>query len=311
MKTTLLKKNVAALVLATVLTTPVLAQGLTDGSIPCQDVASNEEAYGCGMGDENATNRKYKCLKALSQFEVPMSQESNDFRKPGKIKKGDKMVAVGKNDGSIVFGDDEKNFKISKEKIKEAIDAKYGALAAAKEKFKVTFQTLKGKITLAFKKKQGEQGGYDIGKWEKTQESSDSNENVLVTLGNQAHQDAQSSNALQNMSQSLDDKVTSFPAKVDQKVEEIEQKYEEKKDQVDQNSELTTMEKIAMKRNLDQEKLSKKEIWLRKKRNAAQMRAHALRKCMGQGQLISESTLRSGTNSSGGVQQSLIGSVSQ
>lgn len=309
MKTALVKKNVAALVLATVLTLPTMAQGLTDGSIPCQDVAKNESAYGCGMEDDNASNLKYKCLKALSQFHVPLSTVDNRFHKPGKIKKGDKMVAVSKDENSIVFGDEEKDFKISKEKIKAAISAKYGDKAKEKEKYKVTFQTLKGKITLAFKKKAMEGGAFGIGKWDSVEENS-SEDNVLITLGNKAHQDAETSNSLDNMNQSLDEKVSSFPNKVDQKVNEIERKYQEKKQQVDQNSDLATMEKIAMKRKIEAEKRRKKDLWLRKKRNARALRMQALRKCMGQGKIISENVLKSGEQGES-FQQSVAGTVSQ
>lgn len=313
MKTTLVKKNVAALVLATVITLPTMAQGLTDGSIPCQDVAKNESAYGCGMEDENVSNRKYKCLKALGQFHVPLDGE-NRFHKPGKIKQGEKMVAVSKDENSIVFGDEEKDFKVSKEKIKAAIASKYGEKAKEKEKYKVTFQTLKGKITLAFKKKAiegGQGGGFGIGKWDRVEENS-SEDNVLITLGNKAHQDAETSNSLDNMKQDLDEKVSSFPNKVDQKVEEIEKKYQEKKQQVDQNSDLATMEKIAMKRKIEAEKRRKKDLWLRKKRNAQALRAHALRKCMGQGKMVSENVLRQGGFGNGeAFGQSVAGTVSQ
>lgn len=295
MKTMLMKKNVAALVLATVITVPVFAQDITDGSIPCRDVANNEEAYGCQLEDESASNRKYKCLKALGSFDVPMINEENHFSKPGKIKKSGDMVATGKADGSIVFGDKDKDFKITKEKIKEAIDAKYGTLAAIKDKFKVTFKTLKGKITLAFKKKQaegGSGGGYDIGKWEKVSEGSESGEEAMVTLGNQAHQQAESSQALENMSQSLNDKVTSFPSKVEEKLRELDDLYQDKKAQVDNDDALTALEKLSMKRNLDNECESKKDIWRRKREQAAQMRQQALSKCMGQPNLISEQVLR-------------------
>jgi regulator of replication initiation timing len=308
MKTKLMKKNVAALVLATVVTVPIFGNDITDGSIPCRDVANNEEAYGCQLEDEQASNRKYKCLKALGAFDVPMISESNNFSNPKKIKKSGKMVAVGKQDGSIVFGDEDKDFKVTKEKVKEAIDAKYGAAAAMKEKFKVTFQTLKGKITLMFKKKQGESGGsggYDIGKWDKVQEGTESGDEALVTLGNQAHQAASQSNALENLNQSLDDKVSNFPSKVDEKIQELEDLYQDKKDQVDNNDQLTTMEKIEMKRSIDTEKEEKKGHWRRKKRNAHQMRQMALRKCLNQPNIISENVLRGNGGGAPGIQRSI------
>lgn len=312
MKTALVKKNVAALVLATVITLPTMAQGLTDGSIPCQDVAKNESAYGCGMEDESAPNRKYKCLKALGNFHVPLEGE-NRFHKPGKIGKGEKMVAISKDDESIVFGDQEKNFKVSKDKIKAAIAAKYGEKAKEKEKYKVTFQTLKGKITLSFDKKQvegGTGGSFGIGKWDRVEEGSANGEGVLITLGQKAHQDAESSKSLDDLKNDLDEKVSSFPNKIDEKVSEIERKHQEKKAQVDQNADLGPMEKIAMKRKIEEEKQSKKDLWLRKKRNAQAMRTHALSKCMGQGQMVSENVLRS-SGQGQRFSQSVAGSVGQ
>ena len=306
---TLKLKNVAALVLATMITVPTFSQNITDGSIPCQDVANNEEAYGCSMEEANVVNLKYKCLKALSVFEIPLKGEVNNFSKPGKIQKGDKVVALGKDDGSIIFGDGLKDYKLPKDKIKQAIDRKFGDQAATKEDFKVAFQTPTGKIILKFKKKplqDQSQSGYDIGKWEQIKENADSSsdDKAFVALGSEANQLAQSSEALNNVHQSMDNKITGFPSKVDQKVAELEQLFNEKEHQVDQNSELSSMDKVTMKRTIRAEKEEKKSVWLDKKRNMAQLRAQALRKCMGQAGIITENVLRgsaSGAAPAGGI----------
>ncbi|MCF8060100.1 MAG: hypothetical protein K9K67_12435 [Bacteriovoracaceae bacterium] len=305
-------KKVAALILTTMITVPVFGTDITDGSIPCSDVAQNEEAYGCSMGEENAVNIKYKCLKALGSFEVPMMSEPNVFANPSKIKKGDKMIALGKQDGSIVFGDDQKDYKLPKDKIKEAIMRKFGDQARTKEDYKVTFQTLTGKITLKFKKKPGVgQEAFDLGKWEKVEENADSSsdDKAFVALGNEAQQQAQSSGALNNIQQSMDEKVASFPSKVDQKVEELEQLYLQKEREVDQNSDLNSMEKVTMKRTIRNEKQDKKNRWLRKKRNLATLRQEALRKCIGQESLISENVLRGTSSEAGGHGSSGIASA--
>lgn len=304
-----LNRKVLTMALLAGLSSSAAAQGLTSGSVPCQDVTSNGEAYGCSNEEENAANAKYKCLKKLSFFEVPLSNEDsqNSFDKPGKIKKGDGVTVVGTGADKIAITDANNNFEISKEDIKNEIERQYGSDAQNESDFKVSFQTPSGKkVKLKIKKKPATppDRGFDLGKWDVVQDSSSgSSEDIkeaVIALSQRSARDVLGVNPNQ-LKPSLDEKVSNFPNKVQEKISEIEQAYEEKKDRINTQEGLSAQEKIQAKRRLDQEKERKKDYWNRKKDLFAQKKAEARRKCSGQSQLISENTLQdSGSTPQGG-----------
>ncbi len=286
------------------MSSPTLADGLTSGSVPCQDVTGNGEVYGCPSEEENVSNVKHKCLKELGFFEVPLTSDGDSFDKPGKIKKGDGITVVSSGSGKVAITDANSSFEISKEEIKNEIQRQYGSDSQNQSDFKVSFQTPSGKkVSLKIKKKSGNgaSNGFDLGKWDLMEQntSEDSNE-AIIALSQRNSRDSLGGNPNQ-LKPGLEGNVSNFPSKVQEKINEIEQAYEEKKDRIHTQEGLTASEKIQAKRRLDQEKDRKKDYWNRKKDLYAQKKTEALRKCQGQAQLISENILRdSGSNPQGG-----------
>lgn len=277
---------------------PSLLAEFSDGPVDCGHLNDGQEMYGCVSSHENVSNDKYKCLEALNAFEVPKKEDfnSDDFSKPGKTVKGDKLVACGKPNGDIKLSDGEKNYKIDKSKLLDAIRAKFSSAATQKEKYKVVLQTPEGKIKLKFKKKSGGEGGFDLGGWEKEpmqagEELAD--DDVFMALGSQDED-----NASENISSALNDKVQNFDSKVDEKVSEIESAAQEKIRETRRNRNLTSSDKRRIISQINNEKEEKKNFWNQKKAHKEQMKNVARVKCQGQPNLISENIL--GGNPSGG-----------
>lgn len=285
-----LLKNVEVVVVATLLSLPVAAE-FTDGPVNCTDLATNEEMYGCLMAQEAVQNKKYSCLDALKEFEVPKKDQRNDFSKPGCIKKGKKLVIVGKPDGKIGIADGKKNYKLDKDKIKRIIQAKLGSQAHTKPDFKVIVQSPKGKIKLKFKKKEGGEGGsFDLGKWEKipmNEGESVGDDEAFVALGSQ-DEDQDFAN---QMSQALDQKVENFDSEVDEKISEIRQEAQDKISETMNNLQLTSTDQRAIIDSLNEEKQEKIDFWTNKKRRKEHLKRAARVKCQTEQQLISSSVL--------------------
>lgn len=292
-----LMKNVEAVLVVALLSTPVVAE-VTDGSIPCNDVANNQEMYGClSQQQEAIANKKLSCLQALKEFQVPKKAEALDenFTKPGKLLKGKDMVAMGKEDGKIAIIDKLKNYQLRKDKIKQAIQDKLGAQAGSKPHFCVIVQSPKGKIKLKFKKKvaQGGSGSFDLGKWEKIpmeEGESAQQDDAFIALGSQDElQDAQ---VALSEKEKLAEKVQNFDSEVEEKLSEIRQETQEKITETRQHQNLTESDKRNIIENLVAEKQEKENFWRMKKERKPQLLENARTKCQAQPNVIAESVLQ-------------------
>lgn len=274
----------------------------TDGPVNCSDLSNNEAMYGCLQNQEQAKNEKYKCLKALSEFEVPKkeSEEANSFIKPGKTIKGDTMVAIGKPDGAIGLADGEKTYKLEKEKLLQAIQDKFSSEAAEKESYSVVVQTPKGKMKFKFDKKPLPEGqsGFDLGSWKKeAMEAGETlgDDDVFVALGSQDEE-----NNIQNMSQHLDQKVQNFDQEVDEKLSEITQEAQQKIRETRRSRSLTTSDKRRIISGIEAEKEAKEAYWRQKKASKESLKQLARVKCEGQSQLVTSTVLGGNPSSQGG-----------
>lgn len=301
-----LLKNVEAVLLFALISSPVLAD-VTDGAIPCGDVANNQEMYGCLEEQEAIANKKLSCLDALQDFHVPKKpiNEENHFSKPGKLLKGKEVVALGKENGKIAIVDKMKNYQISKDKIKRAIEAKLGAEAGSKPHYCVVVQSPKGKIKLKFKKKAlaagGGSGGFDLGDWEKMpMEDSDymSEEDTFIALGTQ--DELNDEQVADHEKDDLAEQVENFDQEIEGKLSEIEAETQEKISETRQLNDLTSSDKRQIIQSLTEEKAKKLSYWRLRKQKKAQLLRNARIKCRAQANVISGSVFQGADEAGGG-----------
>lgn len=271
----------------------------TDGPVNCSDLNGNEQMYGCIQEQDQATNNKFKCLEALNAFDVPKKehQSADSFAIPGKLVKGKKIVATTKPDGKLALSDGKKNYQISQEKLKQAIEEKFSTEAQQKDKFKVVIQTPEGKIKLKIKKKPID-GGFGLGGWEKVPMKDNEQmeeDDVFMALGSQDEH-----NNDDNMSEQLNDKVTNFEDKITEKLSEIENEAQEKKRRTRRNRALTTSDKRQHISKIEEQKEALKEKWRQKLAQKEQMKQVARVKCQGQNNLISGNVLGGSSDAAGG-----------
>lgn len=296
-------KQIHSLIILGLLSTAAHAE-FTDGPVNCSDLNGNEQMYGCVQSEENVSNGKYKCLEALNAFDVPKKdhQTSESFAIPGKLVKGKKIVALSKPNGDLALSDGEKNYKVPKEKLIEAIQEKFSNEAQQKEKFKVVVQTPEGKIKIKIKKKlaaaEGQSaGGFDLGGWEKVpmkEAEQLEDDDVFMALGSQD----EDSNT-ESMAEQLNDKVQNFDEAVNDKLAEIENEAQEKIRATRRNRRLTSADKRKIIEALNEQKDAAKQEWQGKLANKEQMKQVARVKCQGQSNLISGNVLGGSAEASG------------
>ncbi|MCR9205727.1 MAG: hypothetical protein NXH75_14175 [Halobacteriovoraceae bacterium] len=305
-------KRIQSLLILGLLSSAAHAE-FTDGPVNCSDLNGNEQMYGCIQDQDQATNNKYKCLEALNAFDVPKKehQTADNFVIPGKLVKGKKIVATTKPDGKLALSDGKKNYLISQEKLKLAIQEKFSTEAAQKDKFKVVIQTPKGKIKLKIKKKpiEGGSGGFGLGGWEKVpmkENEQMEEDDVFMALGSQDENNNQD-----NMSEQLNDKVTNFEDKINDKLSEIENEAQEKKRKTRRNRALTSSDKRQHISKIEEQKEALKEKWRQKLAQKEQMKQVARVKCQGQNNLISGNVLGGSSSPAGGGEEGRLPASSQ
>jgi hypothetical protein len=311
-------KNVnAVVVVALISSAPVIAD-VTDGAIPCGDVKNNQEMYGCIEEQEAIANKKLSCLDALQEFHVPKKPKNseNHFSKPGKLLKGDDVVAMGKEDGKIAIVDKLKNYHLSKDKIKQAIERKLGDSAGSKPHYSVVVQSPKGKIKLKFQKLQasgGEGGGgFDLGSWEAMPMEKESYEfeedDAFIALGTQ--DELQDEQVADKESEKLAESVENFDQEVEDKMREIEEDFQKKVTETRSLNDLTTTDKGQIIQGLNAGKAKKLSYWQMVKAKKAQLLRNARRKCRAQANVIKGSVLE-GTNPRSGGSRAQGRSIAQ
>ena len=299
-----LLKNVEAVLIFALISSPVIAD-VTDGAIPCGDVANNQEMYGCIEEQEAIANKKLSCLDALQNFQVPKKpRNSENFTKPGKLVKGKEVVALGKENGKLAIIDKMKNYQLSKEKIKEAIKRKMGGSAGSKPHHCVVVQSPKGKIKLKFQTLQatGEgSGGFDLGSWEQMDMKDDdfdmSEEDTFIALGSQ--DELGDEQVADQEKEELADQVENFDQEVESKLSEIEAEVQNKITETRRLNDLTSSDKRRIIQSLNSDKEKKLAYWRAKKARKAQLLRNARRKCRNQANVISGSVFQ-GINEAGG-----------
>lgn len=303
-------KNVNAVVVVALMSSAPVIADVTDGAIPCGDVKNNQEMYGCIEEQEAIANKKLSCLDALQEFHVPKKPVNNQgqFTKPGKLQKGDEVVAMGKEDDKIAIIDKMKNYHLSKDKIKQAISKKLGDSAGSKPHYCVVVQSPKGKIKLKFQKLQASEGegggGFDLGAWEAMPMEKDSydhgEDDAFIALGSQ--DELQDNMVADKEKDDLEKNVENFDQEVEDKMSQIEGEFEQKLTETHNQDNLTSTDKGQIIQSLRSDKAKKLSYWQRVKAKKAQLLRNARRKCRAQANVISENVLE-GTNSRGGGSQ--------
>jgi len=282
---------------------PVLADGVTDGSIPCTDVVQNGESYGCAEKQSaDVSNKKMACIGALKPFQKPTGNKPSEGEKyPTKIMKDEHVIAIPHQDGSLSISDKLKDYKLEKDDIKRQIMQKLGDSASSTDEVDLSIMTANGKIKIKVKKDkqaQSEQANdFQIGSFEKRDENSQSSDKeVLITLGN-SHSD---SNAHNPAKDKLSEDVEKFDENVRSKIEKLEEAYEQKMGDVDQTQELSGMEKVTIKRELRDEKEDKKLRWLRLLEQKERFRQNAQEACRGLANIVKPQVLGGSAGQGGG-----------
>lgn len=282
---------------------PVLADGVTDGSIPCSDVVKNGESYGCAEKQvADVSNKKMACIGSLKPFQKPTGSMAGEGGKyPSKIMKDEHIIAIPHQDGSLSISDKLKDYKLDKEDIKKKILQKLGDSAANTDEVSLAIMTANGKIKIkAIKDKfaQGEQAGdFQIGSFEKLEgDFKSTDKEVLITLGN-SHSD---SNAHNDLKEKFSDDVENFDKNIRKEMDDLEKDYTKKVSDVDQAQELSGMEKVTIKRELRDEKEDKKLRWQRLLEQKERLRQNAQEACRGLANIVKPQVLEGSHGQGGG-----------
>jgi hypothetical protein len=302
-----MKNVVRVFALASLFTVNAFADQTTT-LVKCIDLKKGHREYGCdAVEDSEIRNDKFQCLQAMKSFdflqnEITEARRRSTRRHKPTIIPGKKAIVMGMAHGQLNISDSDKDYKVSKEKMAEAIKEKIGHNLDGKKYVSLVVKTPKGEAKVKVELKESNNGSdFSVESWEQDN-SPEKADDIMMALG---QNDMNTDMGSENLANKATDNINNAQEAIAQQKHDVEQEFDKKIQEIDSNSNLATLEKISFKRALrgqKDRKLSELQALMDK---VPHYKAQVKESCGGQNKIVkagsisgesSESSLEGSTN---------------
>ena len=296
-----MKKVVRVIAVASLMSVNVFANQ-TSTIVKCEDLKKGHREYGCdAVKPSEIRNDKFQCLQAMQSFDflqdeiTAAKKEASRRTKPTFIP-GRKAVVMGMAHGQLNISDSDKDYKVSVEKMKEAIAKKFSQGLEGSESVSLMVKTPKGEAKIKVNIEQNAQSSdFEVKSWEKDS-SPEQDDDILMALG---QNDINTSMGSEELASKVTENINSADEAIMKQKQDVEEEFNKKMQDIDNNEGLATLEKISFRRALrgkKERRLSQLDALLSK---VPHYKAQVKEACGSQGLIVKSSSISGEVNSAG------------